>query len=169
MAIEIIVEDGTNVPNANSYATLDEVKAYAEQRGYSLGSDDEKTKARMILAMDYIESFGSKYQGSPTYIDQALSWPRYDAGDWLSNGVPPNLLKAQAQLVIEQVINKVVLLPTTAAGAFITKEKIGPIETEYSEAVALSGGGNSPSIPAVDALLGSLFRVGSFRLKTYRA
>lgn len=169
MAIEIIVEDGSNVPNANSYADLVYVKAYAEQRGFSLGVDDEKTKARMILAMDYIEGFASKYPGSPTYVDQALSWPRYDAGDYLSNAIPANLLKAEAQLVIEQAVNSVVLLPTTAGGAFITKEKVGPIETEYSEAVALSGSANGPYMPAVDLLLSGLFKAGSFRLKTYRA
>lgn len=168
MAIDIIVEDGSNVTGANSYADLDEVKAYAAMRGFNLGNDDEKIKARMILAMDYIESFGSKFGGEPTYVDQSLSWPRYGFGDFASNYMPPNLLKAQAQLVVEQA-NGIVLMPTNAGGAFITKEKVGPIETEYSEAIALSGSANNPSMPAVDALLSGLFRSGSFRLKTYRA
>jgi hypothetical protein len=171
VAIDIIVEDGSIVANANSYTELAFVKSFAANRGVTLiDADDEKTKAKMILAMDYIESFGSKFLGSPTSLAQSLSWPRsnvrMNCEDFPNNEIPSQLPRAQAQLVIEQA-NGVVIMPTVS-GAFVTKEKVGPIETEYSEALAIAAG-QTPNMPAVDALLSGLFSAGSFRLKTYRA
>lgn len=168
MAIVLIIEDGSIVANANSYGDLEPAKVYATNRGVNLGTDDEKIKAWLINAMDYLE--GLKYKGELVEPGvQALSWPRkkviIDGHAFVDNAIPSRLINAQYQLVIEQK-NGISIMPTTS-GAFITREKVGPIETEYSAAIA-SSSGLSPSMPLVDALLAGLLGAGKFSLTTYR-
>lgn len=167
MAITIIVEDGSGVSGANSYVDLDTARAYAADRGRVLPVDDEAAKALIIRSMDYLESFRAKFQGSKTLASNPLSWPRQcvvlDGEDWPDDEIPSLLTAAQNQIIIEAASTE--LMPTVT-GAFVTREKVGPIETEYSAAVSTSG---QPSMPAVDALLEPLLSVGSFRLRTVRA
>lgn len=173
MAIDIIVEDGTNVPNANSYITLDEAKTYAANRGVTLPAEDEKVKALIINGTDYIELYRSKFKGVPTYDDQSLSWPRKGViiGNVkvADNVIPRELKQIACMLVIEA--NNGPLVVSNSGDAFVKKEKIGPIETEYSESVYLAGaavGGFGTSFPAVDALLADLLASGAGRLRTLR-
>lgn len=189
--IELIVEDGSIVPDANSYASVETIYNYAYMRGVNLapvspGSpppspeplpyDPDKIAIMAINAMDYLEALKYQWKGervSPSV--QRLSWPRknvYVDGVLLpSNEIPSDLVAAQCQLVM-QINAGVSLLPTTGGGsqasaAFITREKIGPIETEYSEAVRLAAG-SLPVMPAVDALLGALLLNTGYRLRTRR-
>lgn len=77
----LIVENGTNVPNANSYADLTYIRAYALNRGVTLSVVDADVEAMVFKSMDYIESVASNYQGTktytaPTYTPQSLQFPR---------------------------------------------------------------------------------------------
>lgn len=167
MAITITVEDGSGVAGANSYVDLATARAYAEQRGRTLPSDDEQAKALIIRSTDYLESFRGKYKGVKTNASNALQWPRkcvvIDGEDWPDDAIPSELISAQCALIIEA--NSIELMPTQS-GQFVIREKVGVIETEYSDAISTTG---QPTIPAVDAMLEPLLSVGSFRLKTVRA
>lgn len=67
----LIIEDGTQVANANSYVTEAELTAYATARGITITDDTEEL---LIKAMDYIESL--EFIGLKVSSTQPLSWPR---------------------------------------------------------------------------------------------
>lgn len=165
----LVIENGSIVANANSYVTLVEARAYATARGKPLPTDDTAAEALLISAMDYLESKRGEYQGSKVSPDQTLQFPRYDVyiDNFLfsENSIPSILKQAQIRLAMEANAG-VDLMPTRTSGQFVKREKIGPIDTEYSEAI---GSGLAPELLAVDALLQPLFNnSGGFFLKTIR-
>lgn len=84
MPITVTVEDGSIVPNANSYVAVAYVDDYHAQRGRLSWADfsDEKKKACVILATDYVDKrFGNLYRGIRRNQDQYLQWPRLNAWD----------------------------------------------------------------------------------------
>ncbi len=155
----LIIEDGSGVPNANSYGDLAGARAYALARGIALSITDSVVESQMILAMDYLESFD--YRGAPISFTQPLSWPRkelqFDSDDPVPlNYIPPSLVEAQYQLVIEQ-FNGINLQPTFnnnsgGAGA-VVEEKTDVLSTRYSERIGTT---SQPVMPKVDALLRGL-------------
>lgn len=164
----LIVEDGSGVTSANSYITLAEARAYATDRGVTLPADDGKLTPFLVNAADYLELFASSYVGTPTNTTQGLQWPRADVSlndeDYPDDEIPAALKIAQIRLVMEQA-RGVDIMPTTT-GRFVKKEKVGPLETEYSEAINVSG---APHFPFVESLLSSLFSHSSgFALTTVR-
>jgi hypothetical protein len=157
----LVIETGAIVPTANSYVTLDEIKAYASARGVTLGADSVIERFA-ILAMDYLESLRSRYYGSRVDpANQPLSWPRLyvfmECQPFPATSIPQGLKSAQCQLCLEQA-NGVDLMPTQEAGSFITQESVGPISTSYNPAYSFS----APSMPKVDALLEPLMSTGLF-------
>lgn len=165
----ITVEDGSIVAGANSYVTLAEARAYATARGKTLPADDTALTALLITAVDYLEAQRARYQGSKVSATQELQFPRegvqIDGIDLEATAIPSILKYAQIRLAIEAGAG-VDLMPTRS-GAFVKKEVVGPIETEYSEKVGVSV---EPEISAVEALLAPLFgsvNVGVF-LRTIR-
>jgi len=152
----LIIEDGTNVANANSYISCVNARAYAISRGITLPATDPELEILLIKSMDYLESLREKYQGVKTYSTQCLQWPRYGVyidGNAASSILIPNLLiKAQAQLSME-VFAGIDLQPTSV-GYGIKKEKVDAIETEYFNSV----GSPVPNLRLVNSLLNPLFR-----------
>lgn len=173
----LIVEDGSNVADANSYADVAFIRTFAEARGVTLPAADPDVEKMAIIAMDYIEALRSKFQGSKTYTDpaQALQWPRsgvlIDCTAFPDDSIPVELKKAQAQLVIEQ-LEMPDLSPSTD-GYAVAKEKVDVIEVEYASG-RLSGSATSvatPSYPKVDAYLDPLIYCcgGGMLLRVRRA
>lgn len=162
----LVVEDGSVVSGANSYASLETIKAYAAARGVTLGAD-AVIEQQAIIAVDYIESFRLQFQGIKVSASQPMQFPRIGVeidGFLIDNNVIPNeVVKAQCQLVCEQA-NDVELMPTKSEPA-VKKEVVGPIETEY----AVSNGSIvTPVFTYVDNLLRVLFKNASFAIKTVR-
>lgn len=130
----LIIEDGTIVADANSYVTVDEVRAYASERGIStLPTEDTDVEPLVIKAMDQVESFRAKYKGQKRNTAQELQWPRYGVyidGLSLSSGVIPDELKnGVCQYAIDAVSND---LRPNGAGREVIRKKVGPLETEYN-------------------------------------
>lgn len=150
----IIVEDGSGITDANSYVSVDDFKAYCEDRGFDLPTSG--LEVMLIKAMDYIEAQADKYQGYIGNPYQRLQWPRLDVYVYgflvPSNVIPEPLKKAQMQLALE-VAKGIDLMPTSS-GQFVVREKVGPIETQYSENVGTS---SQPILTAVDSILAVLF------------
>lgn len=180
MASLLVVEDGTGIANANTYSEAADIRAYALLRGVILAPTDDAgdllVDQMAIKAMDYLESFSEQFYGWQTYENQALAFPRegvpgprrggtvdvangyeniqtLDFRPYLPGNVIPQRIKdAQAQLVM-QVKAGIDLMPTMAGGTAartVIREKLGPIETQYSDAVASY---TMPQMPAVQALL----------------
>lgn len=166
----LIVENGTIVPDANTFINRAGMITYAAERGVVL-PDDETTDVKIIKAMDYLALFDTQWKGSLVeYGVQALAWPRkyvyvgLSSTAFPSDEIPPQLVRAQAELVM-QIHAGVNLLPTLSGDtAFIKREKVDVIETEYSEAMALKLAGSLPDMPLVDALLAPLLAtIGTLR------
>lgn len=183
MASNLVVEDGTGLANASSYVSAAEIRAYALARGVTLAADDAPGDTLVdqmaIKAMDYIEANRSYFYGWKLKTTQRLSFPREgvpaepDGMAYLGSVVnghenllyggvtyrdpaplPPELIEAQCRLTME-VKAGVDLLPTQVSGRFLKRQKLGPIEREFSEAVGVF---TLPKMPAIDALLDPLLR-----------
>lgn len=157
MTIDIIVEDGSDVANANSYADVAAARAYASARGVVLPADDDEVAAMLIRSNDYLEAQACRYQGKQSSSLQALQWPRTGVllnGDELpSNVIPKSLIAAQIQL--SMAINAGFdLQPNISPQDYVIKEKVDVIETQYADPLAV---GILPTFTAVNALLAPLF------------
>ena len=167
----LVIEDGTMVAEANSYATIAQLVQYAANRGVTLPEDADDQTVLMFAAMDYIEAQEFKFQGCrtgsayyPTTV-QALSWPRvgiwFYGGRWPSNVIPPNLLMAQCQLACDAA-SGVTLLPTTASTGNLQKKIRGPITDQYfAPNMAMN---TSPTLLAANGLLKPLYKAVSLQV-----
>jgi hypothetical protein len=156
----LIIEDGTQVSNANSYITLAEARAYAVLRGITLPVDDVAVEASIVQSFDYTQSFESRYQGTRTAAaTQPAAFPREGVvlyGSDIDGDVIPKTLKdAQSQLVIEA---QSFSLQPSSNGKFITKEKVDVLEVSYATPSSGSPQVAQPDFPAVDSLLEPLFK-----------
>lgn len=160
MAIAIIVEDGSNVPNANSYVSLSGAREYAEYRGVELPSDDDELAALLIVGMDYLESKECEFQGYRANDTQSLSWPRsgvyLNCKEYPSDVIPSQLIGALVQLAIAQDAG-IDIFPNTTSEDYITSAKVGPLSVSFSDPAKVGLGDLSPNMTAVDALLKPLF------------
>lgn len=172
----LVVENGTGLSNANSYLSLEDVRAYALARGTLLPTDDAELEGMVIRAMDYLEAQRSKFQGTRTNVAQSLQWPRtgvlVDCRYALAPDAIPNELKAALAQLTMEVFGGLVLMPSSD-GRVVKKEKVDVIETEYMTSQDTGGAGAGvpmPTFPAVEALLTSLYDVcgGGFRVRTVR-
>lgn len=168
-----IVEDGTIVTDANGYASLDFIRAYALDRGVALSADDTVLTPLAFKAMDYLLQYDARWKGVQTSPGvQALAWPRTDVyfGDvlWASDAMPKALLQAQAALCVEQS-NGVDIMPTTTTERekFVIEDTTGPLTTKWSEAVALATQ-STPTLRGVDTLLSALLINGNTLTRAYR-
>ena len=100
----LVIEDGSLVDGANSYATVTEYMAYAESRGVSL-ADNETSKSELVQAIDYMESKRPQFKGSLVDRDQPLGFPRYDVVIegfyWESDEIPRQVKLCQLALALD--------------------------------------------------------------------
>lgn len=153
----LIIEDGTIVVGANSFVTAEEAMLYAESRNEVFETDDEKVEGLLLRAMDYIDTYRSKFSGKRVSAVQSLLYPRTDSlvdGDeFPSDAIPRELKLAQMQLAVD-AYNFGDLQPSTT-GYAIAKEKVDVLEVEYAAGGRLSGNSPpaTPSFPKADAWL----------------
>lgn len=130
----LIVEDGTGLPNAESYVSVAEADDYHSKRGNELWATLTLDKKEQLLriASDYITYiYGNIFIGKRAVSGQALAWPRISITDYTlySLGVPRQIREATAELAL--VANSTSLMPNTASPAAKKRVKVGPIEVEY--------------------------------------
>lgn len=159
----LLVEVGTGVVGANSFATLTQARDFATLRGVTLSAVDATLTSWLVKGTDYLKTFS--YMGAKTYPGQDyLPFPRTNLtidDEALGVDVVPNdIVAALCQLCIEQQAG--VVLNATSTGAGIKSEKIGPIETVYATP---NGAGNAvkASMPIVAAYLKPYVRGLSIR------
>lgn len=164
----LIVENGSGVANANSYLDAPSFKALATARGETAAAalTDAAVEILLVKAMDYLSQFTDRWRGSKANATYALPWPRsnvYLYGVALDADVIPNeLVMAQYELAL--AANSVDLMPTTGVGGFVVMEKIGPLETRWSEG---AGERTVPTLRRVDMWLTPL--IASYgQLTNYR-
>lgn len=159
------VEDGSVVPGANSYASVEFADAYATDRGYTdwLALPEADKQVALVRATDYLDRnytfLGFEYDPS-----QPLEWPRGGITD--ENGLYFDKMPTQ---VLRATVEYARRLATTdiqpdqsinTTGVIIDKETaVGPIKTRTRYA-----SGMSPvqrySIPSADLLLREFVQTG---------
>lgn len=166
-----VVEDGTGLPNANSYSDVAYADEYFEERGVTAwAGDDAQKQTWLVQATDYIEQvFGARFSGSKLSTEQALSWPRAYAvtrdGTALADDmVPSAVVRACCQYALRAIQGPLMPDPLVSAEGYnvvTTRKKVGPLEKEFK----IMGSGGSPilvrSYPAADSLLTPLLTVGT--------
>ena len=137
----LIIEDGSLLTGANSFVSVSEVRAYASARASTLSDNDADVEVSAIKASDYIKSLRHRFKGQEIVAEQALPFPRLNivvnGFDIPSTTVPQGIKDACCQLALESAAG-VDLLPTTS-GQITTKEKVGPLETTFSDRSAHDG------------------------------
>ena len=165
--MSLIIETGFVVPNANSYVTIAEARAFAIARGVTLSAVDTVVEKNCIIAIDYLESFRNRFKGYKIGFAQGLQFPRVSIlidNYWLGyNTIPPMLKNAQCQLVIE-LHNGIDLTPSAADGKFLVREKIDVIENEWAH-----GGSMLPTLTKFEQFLAPLLKPSTGGLITHRA
>lgn len=130
----ITVEDGTGRADANSYASVDTLKAYARARGRTVPSSLPECEALLLQAMDALR--GLDYVGDRATKAQALDWPRFNVVvqgfPYNSTELPRELEQAQCALAIEaQTTDLLPTIPADTSGP-IAEETVGDITVKYS-------------------------------------
>lgn len=160
--IAIILEDGTGVANANSYVSIDDIKAYASGRGISLPTSDDAIASLLVEAYDFVITYECKFSGSRTFpLTQTGAWPRKEAtmyGEDLASDVIPGPVKT-AQMQIAIAANTGIVLFPSQTGAAVKREKIGPIDTEYENGTWSAS--NLPVLSNVELTLRPLETAGT--------
>jgi DnaT-like ssDNA binding protein len=159
MAVNLIVEDGSGLPNANSYISLDDARIYAESRGIELSDDDQTAIIQLIQGADFlnIPQFACQYAGTKLNPTQALAWPRVDVfscNGVIADGTIPTQLK-YAQVAVAGAIESGVDLYPNGTTAPIKRETVGPLTTEYD--VTGYDPSATPQLSQVNNLISGLF------------
>lgn len=166
MTVTITKEDGSGVDGANSYASLDDLRAYAELRGVTLPADDSACGVLLIKAMDYLLQYDDGPRGhfwigdGKSDPDQPLAWPRTDVwrdGALQSDDYMPRELEyATCALAVEASTND--LQPTrlpTDTGPVTLKRVEGAVTVEYANPGKVM---HVAAFAKADALLNTLLR-----------
>lgn len=147
----IVIEDGTEVAGANSYASEAELSTYAADRGVTITG----TPAILLIqAMDYIEQ--QNFKGEKNSNTQPLVWPRY--GVWIdgfaidSDTIPQLLKDAQMEAAISIDGSND---PLADIGREVKKQKLEGLEIEY-----MDGARQKTSNAKVDNKLRKLLKGG---------
>lgn len=108
MAFTFVVEDGTNVSQANSYVAVAFADDYFDMNFRSAvvwtPLTTEEKERLLALATQYVDT-NTNWRGDKTYVDSALRWPRrgmYDAdGNAISTTyIPVELKKAVCEVAL---------------------------------------------------------------------
>lgn len=147
----LIVENGTGLPNADSYVSLAEADEYHLKRGNQMWGNlsAERREQLLRLASDYITYiFGNVFVGVRAVSSQSLAWPRISTVDYTlyNQGVPRQIREATAELALVQ--NTTPLMPNVRSAAK-KKVKVGSIEVEY-----VASGYTGPRFLAATSRLG---------------
>jgi hypothetical protein len=138
--VPLIVEDGTGLPDADSYVSLVDFKAYADAYGldYSSNSDGEVEQAIRRGTAFIDGTYGSRWPGDAVNgREQTLDWPRVKAEDVAGNDVPSDavpkeVVTATSQASWRELVAPRSLQPDLARGGAIKRKRsrAEPVESE---------------------------------------
>ena len=163
----LVIEDGTGLAGAESFATVAEARAFATARGVALSATDSVVEVALRNASDYLGSLELRWQGSRSTAVQALGWPRkcvmiYGTA-FAEDAIPVQLINAQCQLCID--ISAGTVLQPTGQGREVIRTKVDVIETEYAK----QGSGTVvPEPTKAMAILEPLMKSGGMAVRSLR-
>lgn len=136
----LIIEDGTGKPDAESYASAEDLAMYAVKFGVTIPAEvpaQEALLRRAALAMD-----GMTWKGRKSNSEQALSWPRRDVE--LDYEIKPdNYLPARiqyGQMALAAEIHTDDIDPVDQRQGAVIRERVeGAVDVEYAPISNKSG------------------------------
>jgi len=147
----LTVEDGSIVDGADSFVTLADFVAFAAGRGVVI-EDEEAAEVHLRKAAFFLVTKEGCFDGRRVSPDQTLPYPRAGAvlyGFEIASTAIPDIVKQAQMEYALAAVGGVELFPNET-GAFVRREKVGPLETEY-------WGQDGPNarviVPAADALI----------------
>ena len=174
MNVSLIVEDGTCVPSANSYVSLDYADAYMRNTGHSdwFSKTENERKSYLINATKYIDRTYSKigWKGIKKYHrNQSLCFPRvelYDKDGYEVGGIPDELKQAVCEAGFLSTSTS--LFTTKDAAGSVKRQKVDVLEVEYySDSESSSESVSRFSI--LDSLLSDFYKTKNDRNRVLRA
>lgn len=134
--INLVVENGTGLSNANSYCNLDYALEYCTMKGYTNWqtlSEDEQ-KIFIIRGTEFVDNFfnwkGVRYRQS-----QSMAFPRdnlYDEDRYPVIGIPDKLKKACLEAAfLNASSGSDTLFSVKDENGDIKKQKVDSLEVEY--------------------------------------
>lgn len=142
--MSLIVEDGTGLPNAESYISVADADAYLAARGLVAWTplDTALKEQALRRATDYMSEFyGRRWEGYRVTSTQSLDWPRYEVprpdvpGGYASypayydfQQIPADIKNACALLALKATTEE--LAPDQCRP--MIREKVGPLDTTWA-------------------------------------
>jgi hypothetical protein len=169
----LIVEDGTIVPNANSYVTRSDYIIYAAAVGVTV-ADDASADVQLVKSAEYIGRHEANMKGYRTLRDQPIAFPRHNVliDDWYWTGteIPRHVILCQMAFALD--INAGVDLynrPRNPSMTNIVKSKRveGAVSVVYAD--TNSSGQKLSATSTGDALLASLLENNGLSIAVERA
>lgn len=158
----LIVEDGTGIINADTWASMAEANSYATKVGNTawVDGDNEFKEPAMRRGLRYLDAvYGSRYAGLRTYgpTEQALSWPRkavvWDDGYLLpQNEIPVELKRAQIEAAFLEFAAPNSTMPSAATQSQ-SSVTVGPISVTYREGASRVSLIGTPLYSTIDGLM----------------
>lgn len=158
--MDLIVEDGTGKPDAESYISVSDADVYFSNRGNAvwaaLAAPAKESALRQ--ATDFMFA-AYRWAGSRTTAAQALDWPRAGAvlNDLLvpSDVVPEVVRRACAELALRASAGSL----SPDAEPVVTEKTIGPLTTKY--ATPKRSQSDAERYPGITAMLSGLLDRGA--------
>lgn len=157
----LVVEDGTgtNSPKADSYNSLDEIQAYADDHGLTFAtSPTEPAEAAARRAAVWLDAtYRDRLPGTRTNgRQQGLAWPRTDATDIdgeeiADDEIPLEWKAAHCEATIKEFNSPGTLSPDLERGGEVKRLAAGSVEIEYKDSAPAD-----TIFSAIDALLSGL-------------
>ncbi len=134
----LVIETGSIVPGAESFASAAELAAYAENCGKTIPA--EILRQEVLLRRAALQMGSMPWKGRAVYRDRALSWPRYDAcrNGWVlpSDTIPAQVKAGQLALAAETHSDDLAP-PESKKGAVVRSRVEGAVDVQYAEASSM--------------------------------
>lgn len=160
----LVIEDGSEVSGANSYASYAELVAYGLLRGVTVTATQADGEALLMQAMDAL--YGRPWKGERVTTTQSLEWPRtgvYRDGQLLAyDEIPRELSYGQLSLAIAAIDNTLMgVAAATDKGSVIEERVEGAITVKYANSGKVY---NVAAVADAEALLRVLERNSGLNL-----
>lgn len=136
----LIIEDGSVVTGANSYASIATVTTYCASMGYTAWAGtsitDALREAAILRAMNYMEAL--PWNGVKTARDNPLSWPRYSMYDREgyaidTDDVPQVVVNALCEAAYRELQTAGILQPDDTRDGMLTSISVaGAVSLEWA-------------------------------------
>lgn len=165
----LVVEDGSCLSNAESYASVAYFISHHTGRGNAFTASASEIEQALRKATDYMETrWATKWSGIRQTTTQALAWPRisayYPDDGRAASGVPIEVKRACVEYALRSISEPLAPDPVYSdiqAPIIEKEERVGPI----MEKTVYGGGGASASFrkyPIVDESIKMLLSGSSY-------